>query len=94
MLLMLVLNSCKSDKVTSETKVIYVMPELTKPKYPDPTNKIIPCDKDFNKVTDTDTEIEWVFMPFWYFKLTVNYKVDVEEQFAKYEAFRAKYHPP
>lgn len=78
----------------TETKVVYVMPELIKPKYPEPKNKVIPYDKDFNKVTDVDTEIEYVVMPFWYYKLTVNYKVLVDEQFSKYEAFKERYKPP
>jgi hypothetical protein len=70
------------------------MPELIKPKYPEPKNKVIPYDKDFQKVTDVDTEIEYVVMPFWYYKLTVNYKVLVDEQFSKYEAFKERYKPP
>lgn len=91
---MLVMSSCRSNQVQTETKVVYVMPELIKPKYPEPKNKVIPYDKDFNKVTDVDTEIEYVVMPFWYYKLTVNYKVLVDEQFSKYEAFKERYKPP
>ena len=94
MLLMLVMSSCRSNQVQKETKVVYVMPELIKPKYPEPKNKVIPYDKDFQKVTDVDTEIEYVVMPFWYYKLTVNYKVLVDEQFSKYEAFKERYKPP
>lgn len=94
MLLMLVINSCRSNKVNAETKVVYVLPELHKPKYPDPKNKVVPYDKDFQKVTDVDTDIEYVVMPFWYYKLIVNYKVFVDEEFTKYEAFRAQYKPP
>lgn len=88
MLLTLVISSCRSNQVKTEIKVVYVMPELTKPKYPEPKNNVIPCDKDFQKVTDVDTDIEWVFMPFWYYKLIEKYKVFVDEQFIKYEAFK------
>ena len=94
MLLMLAISSCKSNQVKAETKVVYVMPELIKPKYPEPKNKVIPYDKDFKKVTDAETDIEYVVMPFWYYKLIVNYKVYVDEQFTKYEAFKERYKPP
>lgn len=87
---MLVINSCRSNQVKTEIKVVYVMPELIKPKYPEPKNNVIPCDKDFQKVTDEDIDIEWVFMPFWYYKLIEKYKVYVDEQFAKYDAFKAE----
>ena len=70
------------------------MPDLVKPKYPDSTNIVITYDKDSNKVNDVDTDIEFVVMPFWYYKQIVEYKVNVDEQFTKYEAFKSKLHPP
>ena len=86
--LMLVMNSCKSNQV--EYKTIYAIPELTFPKYPDPKNNVIPYDADFQKVTSPETQIEYVLMPFWYYKLIVDYKVKVDEQKAKYEAFESR----
>ena len=96
MLLTLVMSSCQSSKVEVETKVkiVYVVPDLVKPKYPDSTNIVITYDKDSNKVNDVDTDIEFVVMPFWYYKQIVEYKVNVDEQFTKYEAFKSKLHPP
>lgn len=82
------MNSCKSNEIKTEVKTVYAMPELLFPKFPEPNNKVIPYDKDFKKVTDVDTEIEYVVMPFWYYKLIVNYKIRVDEQKAKYEAFK------
>lgn len=96
MLLMLAMSSCQSSKVEVDTKVkiVYVVPELVKPKFPDPTSRVIPYDKDFNKVNDVNTDIEFIAMPFWYYKQIVEYKVNVDEQFTKYEAFKSKLHPP
>lgn len=87
---MLVLNSCKSSEVRTEVKTIYALPELYFPKFPDPKKNIVPYDKDFKKVTDVDTEIAYVVMPFWYYEPIVNYKIQVDEQKAKYEAFEAR----
>ena len=86
----LVTTSCKSNQVRTEVKTIYATPELYFPKYPDPKKNVMPYDKDFQKVTDAETDIEYVVMPFWYYKLIVDYKVKVDEQKAKYEAFNAR----
>lgn len=88
--LTLVTTSCKSNQVRTEVKTIYATPELYFPKYPDPKKNVMPYDKDFQKVTDAETDIEYVVMPFWYYKLIVDYKVKVDEQKAKYEAFNAR----
>ena len=90
MLLTLVTTSCKSNQIKTEVKTVYATPELLFPKFPDPKNKVIPYDKDFKKVTDVDTKIEYVVMPFWYYQLIVDYKVNVDEQKAKYEAFNQR----
>ena len=82
--------SCKSSPVRTEVKTIYAIPELDFPKYPEPRKNVIPYDKDFQKVTDAETEIEYVVMPFWYYKLIVDYKVAVDEAQAKYEAFNQR----
>jgi hypothetical protein len=89
---MLAMTSCQSNavKVKTEYKTVYAVPELSRPKFPEPKNKVIPLDKDFEKVTSSNTEIEYVVMPFWYYKLVVEYKVSVDEQFAKYDAFKAE----
>lgn len=90
MLSMLVMISCQSDRVKTEYKTIYATPELYFPQFPAPKKNVIPLDKDFKKVSDVDTEIEYVMMPFWYYKLIVDYKVSVDEQKAKYEAFNKR----
>lgn len=87
----LVLNSCKSNEIKTEYKTIYATPELYFPKFPDPKKNVVPYDKDFKKVTENTQEIEYVVMPFWYYKLIVDYKVAVDETKAKYEAFEARY---
>lgn len=87
---MLVMNSCKSNEVRTEVKTIYATPELNFPKFPEPKKSVIPYDKNFQKVTDAETEIEYVVMPFWYYQLIVDYKVSVDEQKAKYEAFNQR----
>lgn len=87
----LVLNSCKSNEIKTEYKTIYATPELYFPKFPDPKKNVVPYDKDFKKVTENTQEIEYIVMPFWYYKLIVDYKVGVDETKAKYEAFEARY---
>jgi hypothetical protein len=88
--LTLVLNSCKSNQIRTEYKTVYATPELYFPKFPEPKKNVIPYDKDFKKVTDAETNVEYVVMPFWYYKLIVDYKISVDEQKAKYEAFEAR----
>ena len=87
---MLATSSCQSNKTAPEVKTVYVTPELYFPKFPDPKKNVIPYDKDFKKVTDVDTDIEYVVMPFWYYQLIVDYKVGVDEAKAKYEAFNQR----
>ena len=88
--LMLVMNSCQSDKVRTEYKTIYATPELYFPSYPAPNGNVLPLDQNYKRVSDNVTEIEYVVMPFWYYKLIVDYKVSVDEQKAKYDAFNAR----
>ena len=88
------MNSCQSSKNQTEYKVVYQSPVLFFPKYPKPGKNVIPYDKDFKKVTDADTPIEYVVMPFWYYELILDYKLAVDETAAKYSAFNARYHPP
>ena len=88
--LMLAMSSCQSDKVITEYKTIYATPDLYFPKYPAPGNNVLPLDENYKRVTDNETEIQYVMMPFWYYKLIVDYKVKVDETEAKYEAFNAR----
>ena len=87
--LMLVMSCCKSNKVT-EYKTIYATPDLYFPLFPDPTNNVLPLDENYKRVTDNTQTVEYVVMPFWYYKLIVDYKVKVDEQKAKYEAFESR----
>ena len=87
---MLVMSCCKSNDIRTEVKTIYATPELNFPKYPNPQNNVMPLDENYKRVTDTETEIEYIMMPFWYYKLIVDYKVKVDEQKAKYEAFESR----
>ena len=87
---MLVMSCCKSSEIKTEYKTIYATPELYFPNYPAPKNNVIPLDEDYKRVTDNTKEIEYVVMPYWYYKLIVNYKVCVDEQKAKYEAFNKR----
>lgn len=82
------MSCCKSNEI--QYKTIYATPELYFPSYPAPKNNVIPLDENYKKVTDNETEIEYVIMPFWYYKLIVDYKVSVDETKAKYEAFNQR----
>lgn len=88
--LTLVISSCQSDRVRTEYKTIYATPDLYFPNYPAPNGNVLPLDENYKRVTDNVTEIEYVVMPFWYYKLIVDYKASVDEQKAKYEAFESR----
>ena len=90
MLLMLVMNSCQSNKTRTEYKTIYATPDLFFPTYPAPGNNVLPLDENYKRVTTEEQTIEYVMMPFWYYKLIVDYKVKVDETKAKYEAFNQR----
>ena len=87
--LMLVMSCCKSNKEI-QYKTIYATPDLFFPSYPDPNNNVLPLDENYKRVTNNTQEVTYVVMPFWYYKLIVDYKVKVDEQKAKYDAFNAR----
>ena len=84
------MNSCQSNKTKTEYKTIYATPDLLFPVYPEPNNNVLPLDENYKMVKDNTQEVVYVVMPFWYYKLIVDYKVKVDEQKAKYEAFEAR----
>ena len=88
--LMLAITSCQSDKVRTEYKTIYATPELYFPTYPAPNGNVLPLDENYKRVTTDEQNVEYVIMPFWYYKLIVDYKVSVDEQKTKYEAFNKR----
>jgi len=88
--LMLVMSCCKSNEVKTEYKTIYATPDLYFPSYPNPQNNVLPLDENYKRVTDNTQNVEYVVMPFWYYKLIVDYKVKVDEVEAKYDAFNAR----
>jgi hypothetical protein len=85
------MNSCKSNQVKTEVKTIYATPDLFFPTFPAPKNNVIPLDENYKRVSNNGTDIEYVVMPFWYYKLIVDYKISVDEQKAKYESFKKNY---
>lgn len=50
---------------------------------------VIPFDRNGKQVRDEETEIDSVMMPFWYYKLIVDYKIDVDKAKYEYESFVA-----
>ena len=84
------MSCCKSNEVRTEYKTIYATPDLYFPSYPNPQNNVLPLDKDYKRVTDNDTEVVYVIMPYWYYKMIKDYKVGVDETKAKYEAFNQR----
>lgn len=84
---MLLMSACQSNKTAPEVKTIYVLPEIYFPTYPAPRNNVIPLDQNNKRVTDNETTIENVLMPYWYYKLIVEYKLQVDEAEAKYNAY-------
>ena len=90
MLSMLAMSCCKSNQIKTEYKTIYATPELYFPTYPAPNNNVLPLDENYKRVTDNTQNVEYVIMPFWYYKLIVDYKAGVDEAKAKYEAFNQR----
>ena len=84
------MSCCKSNEIRTEYKTIYATPDLYFPSYPNPQNNVLPLDKDYKRVTDNDTEVVYVIMPYWYYKMIKDYKVKVDETKAKYEAFNQR----
>ena len=88
--LTLVMTSCQSNKTKTEYKTIYATPDLFFPTYPAPNGNGLPLDENYKRVTDNTQNVEYVIMPFWYYKLIVDYKAGVDETKAKYEAFNQR----
>lgn len=69
-MLMQVLNSCASKVV-----YIYDVPDFAKPKFPDPW-PVVFVDEYKYEVTDEETEIEGVYIPYWYWNEIIKYKIE------------------
>lgn len=92
---MLVLISCQSNR-QEEIKTVYVVPDLNFPKFPSPA-VILPLDEKGKRVTDEETDIINVLVPYWYWNLIVDYKLNIDEQETFYKAYKSRleeYHPP
>lgn len=75
---MLVLNSCASlqkNKPAEQTPlVVYRVPYVYFPKVPYPGNNVVtPLDADLHAVTDTETEIVFLLIPYWYAEQWLKY---------------------
>lgn len=91
---MLVLTSCASKQ-----KEEFELPLLYFPKFPDPAS-VIPLDEELQEVTDEQTEIKFVLLPWWYWQLIVWFKIEIDETKIFYQTFYNDYkkmadkHPP
>jgi len=86
---MLLIGSCQTNK-PQEIRIVRSYPILDLPDYPEPNGNVIPLDWDDKVVTDNDTEIASVKMPFWYYKMIMEYKVKNSKAKAEYKAFVAR----
>lgn len=68
---------------------MYILPELYFPKFPAP-DVAIPLDADKVEVTDNDTVIEYVIIPYSYYQSLVKYKATMKETEIKYITFKEK----
>lgn len=92
---MLVLISCQSNR-QEDIKTVYVVPELNFPNFPNPT-AALPLDEKGKRVTDEETPIINVIIPYWYWNLIIDYKEEVDKQETFYKAYKSRlveYHPP
>lgn len=85
---MMDLTSCLSSP-QPEIKTIYVCPDIYFPNFPKPRN-IIPLDSDGKKVVDDETEIMNVLIPYWYWNLIIDYKLEVDDAENYYKAYKSK----
>lgn len=82
-----VLTCCQSNQPAEKivVRTVYSVPPLYFPKFPEPKQtNLIPLDAHNQKVTDENTEIVNVIIPYWYWQLIVKYKVDVDNAEAFY----------
>lgn len=77
------LISCASKPKEEE---VFIYPKIYFPEFPDPEKYVKPLDYNGQLVEDEETDIYFVQMPFWYWLLIVDYKVDVDkaERFYNY----------
>lgn len=82
------LTCCVSSKPEAQVvRTVYTTPPLYFPKFPEPNNSlIIPLDENNKKVTDNETDIINVLMPYWYWQLIIKYKLDVDDIETFYKA--------
>ena len=81
--LMLVLTSCatKQKQAENETPKIVIagIETVYFPAFPYPDeNVIIPLDADKNIVINSGASVEYVMLPYWYWKEIIEYVVDTE----------------
>ncbi|MBO7735854.1 MAG: hypothetical protein J6S67_25015 [Methanobrevibacter sp.] len=60
------------------------------PSFPEPPEDIIPLDADKNIVTDSDTDIVYITIPYWYWNLIIDYVEETEQAVTSLTAW----HPP
>lgn len=87
-ILILGLNSCKSNEIQYQTVVITKTPELYFPKFPNPSPVVLPIDQNGKVVKDDQTEIVNVLMPYWYWNLIIDYKLSVDETEIYYKNYK------
>lgn len=100
--LTLVASSCQTSKVNTiyEPELIKVYPKLNFPKQPDPTGKALPLKegeyRNFTVIHEAydsygkEIEVDYVAVPFWYWKLLSTYFYEIRGVKAQYDAFCEK----
>ena len=81
--LMLVLISSatnrKADKKETPQILIASIDDVYFPAFPYPDDGVvIPLDADKNAVIDSGASIEYVMLPYWYWKLIIEYVIETE----------------
>jgi len=81
--LMLALSSCatkpKQDENETPKIVIAGIETVYFPAFPYPDDDVvIPLDADKNIVINSGASIEYVMLPYWYWKLIIEYVIDTE----------------
>lgn len=87
-----VLICCVSNNTGSVqyvVKTIYKIIPISWPKFPYPQDGvIIPLDENMKKVTTEEQEITNVVIPYWYWNLIIEYKLNVDAQEEYYNRVR------
>lgn len=81
--------SSRTDAPQYVIRTVYKIIPLSFPRFPYPQDGlIVPIDENMKKVVSDDQEIVNVVIPYWYWNLIIEYKLNVDAQEEYYNRTR------